>query len=181
MHNVLVQKKVDPICVLVRMLVDLVSLSVGMGAMKLFCMKNDRKCSMDLYISANSCIFAVLKYKSIFMPQMINTGKELIRINPAKNAIEYSTNQGRSWFGRYAGTFCGTFRDLLPFGNEIIAISDKGVYYSTNEGRSWMSRYTGTSCGEFLSLADGGRELLAQTSKGLYYSTTSGRSWIKRN
>ena len=34
MHNVLVLKKVDPICALVRMLVDLVSLSVGMGAMK---------------------------------------------------------------------------------------------------------------------------------------------------
>jgi len=31
------------------------------------------------------------------MPQMINLGSEMIRINPAKNTIEYSTNQGRTW------------------------------------------------------------------------------------
>ncbi len=115
------------------------------------------------------------------MPQMINTGKELIRINPAKNTIEYSTTQGRSWVTRYTGTNCGTFRDLLPYGAEIIAATSKGIYYSTNEGRGWVSRYTGTSCGNFLTLMDGGRELLAQTSNGLYYSTNSGRGWVRRN
>ena len=112
---------------------------------------------------------------------MINTGKELIRINPVKNTIEYSTTQGRSWVTRYTSPSCGTFRDLLPYGAEIIAATDKGIYYSYNDGRGWVSRYIGSSCGDFLSLMDGGRELLAQTSRGLYYSTNSGRSWVRRN
>ena len=112
---------------------------------------------------------------------MINTSKELIRINPAKNTIEYSTTQGRSRVTRYTGSSCGTFRDLLLFGSEIIAATDKGIYYSYNDGRGWVSRYIGSSCGDFLSLMDGGRELLAQTSRGFYYSTNSGRSWVRRN
>ena len=114
------------------------------------------------------------------MPKMISFGSEMIHINPAKNTIEYSTNSGRSWMSRYTGSSCGTFIDLLPYGNEILAATDKGIYCSTNSGRSWMSRYTGSSCGEFQALLDGGKEVLAETSKGLYYSTNSGRSWIKR-
>ena len=114
------------------------------------------------------------------MPQMIMLGSEMIRINPAKNTIEYSTSQGRSWSTRYSSTSCGEFIDLLPYGNELLAATSKGIYYSTSQGRSWSSRYTSSSCGEFQCLMDGGRELLAQTSKGLYYSTSSGRSWSKR-
>ena len=71
--------------------------------------------------------------------------------------------------------------DLLPYGNEILAITSKGIYYSTNKGGSWNNRCTSTSAGTFLSLMDGGKELLAQTSKGLYYSTNKGGSWNKRN
>ena len=74
------------------------------------------------------------------MPQLITYGNELIRINPANNRIEYSTNRGISWMGRFSGSSCGTFRDLLPYNGKIIAITDKGVYYSTNEGISWMRR-----------------------------------------
>jgi len=114
------------------------------------------------------------------MPQMISYGSEMIRINPAKNTIEYSTNSGRSWTSRYLSSSCGTFIDLLPYGNELLAITNKGVYYSTSQGRSWASRYISSSCGSFNTLIDGGKELLAQTSKGLYYSTNSGRSWTKR-
>ena len=114
------------------------------------------------------------------MPKMITLGSELIRINPAKNAIEYSSNNGRSWILRYSGSSSGTFMDLLPYGNEILAVTDKGIYYSTNGGRSWVLRYSGSSCGEFQTLVDGGKEVLAETSRGLYYSTNSGRSWIKR-
>ena len=114
------------------------------------------------------------------MPQMIMLGSEMIRINPAKNTIEYSTSQGRSWSTRYSSTSCGEFIDLLPYGNELIAATSKGIYYSTSQGRSWSSRYNSSSCGEFQCLMDGGRELLAQTSKGLYYSTSQGRSWSKR-
>jgi hypothetical protein len=114
------------------------------------------------------------------MPQMIMLGSEMIRINPAKNTIEYSTSQGRSWSSRYTSSSCGEFIDLLPYGNELLAVTSKGIYYSTSQGRSWSSRYTSSTCGEFQCLMDGGRELLAQTSKGLYYSTSSGRSWSKR-
>ena len=111
---------------------------------------------------------------------MIMLGSEMIRINPAKNTIEYSTSQGRSWSTRYSSTSCGEFIDLLPYGNELLAATSKGIYYSTSQGRSWSSRYMSSTCGEFQCLMDGGRELLAQTSKGLYYSTSSGRSWSKR-
>lgn len=115
------------------------------------------------------------------MAQMIQAGKEMIRINPAKNSIEYSTNDGRSWSSRCTSSMYGTFIDLLLYGTEIFAITSKGVYYSTNDGRTWSSRYTGSFCGEFQSLMDGGRELLAQTTKGLYYSTNEGRTWSKRH
>lgn len=115
------------------------------------------------------------------MAQLINYGKELIRINTAKNSIEYSTNDGRSWISRYTGSFAGIFSDLFPFGKELLACTSKGIYYSTNEGRSWIARYTGSSCGTFIQLNADGHNLLATTSKGLYYSTNEGRSWIKRN
>lgn len=48
------------------------------------------------------------------MPQLITYGNELIRINPANNRIEYSSNRGISWMSRYSGSSCGTFRDLIP-------------------------------------------------------------------
>jgi len=112
---------------------------------------------------------------------MISFGNEMIRINPAKNTVEYSTSNGRTWLSRYTGSSCGTFIDLLPYGNELIAATSKGIYYSSSQGRTWLSRYTGSSCGDFISLLDGGKELLAQTSKGLYYSTSGGRTWLKRS
>ena len=121
-----------------------------------------------------------LNSKLSYMPQMIMLGSEMIRINSAKNTIEYSTSQGRSWSTRYSSTSCGAFIDLLPYGNELLAATSKGIYYSTSQGRSWSSRYMSSTCGEFQCLMDGGRELLAQTSNGLYYSTSSGRSWSKR-
>ena len=39
------------------------------------------------------------------MAQMINRGKELIRISPQTvTKLEYSTNGGRTWSQRYFGT-----------------------------------------------------------------------------
>ena len=115
------------------------------------------------------------------MPQLINLGVELLRINSSKNSIEYSHNGGRSWVTRYASSQCGNFIDLLPYDGEVLACTSKGLYYSKNDGRSWICRCNNTSSyGEFLSLQENGKELLANTSKGLYYSKNAGRSWIKR-
>ena len=114
------------------------------------------------------------------MAQLINYGREMLRINTQKNAIEYSTNEGRNWIPRYTGSVAGIFYDLLQFGNELLACTSKGIYYSTNEGRNWIPRYTGSAVGTFQQLSIDGHNLLATTSKGLYYSTNEGRNWIKR-
>ncbi len=48
---------------------------------------------------------------------MITRGKELIRINPAKNAVEYSNNKGSNWYLRFAATSSmGTLQDLADDG-----------------------------------------------------------------
>jgi hypothetical protein len=75
------------------------------------------------------------------MSQMINTGGELIRINPNNNhKIEYSTTSGRSWHTRYSGSSSGDFHDLTDNGKEILANTSKGLFYSTTNGRSWHKR-----------------------------------------
>lgn len=114
------------------------------------------------------------------MPQIINLRNELLRINTSKNTIEYSQNNGRSWVTRCNNTSYGIFRDLLPWGTEVLACTSKGLYASQNDGRSFVIRVNNASYGEFYSLADGGADLLANTSRGLYYSRNSGRGWVKR-
>lgn len=116
------------------------------------------------------------------MPQLINIGKELLRINTAKNTIEYSQNGGRSWVTRCSNSLSyGTFIDLLQHGREILSCTSKGLYVSQNDGRSFMPRCTNTSSyGDFLNLQENGSELLANTSKGLYYSRNDGGSWVRR-
>ena len=75
------------------------------------------------------------------MSVMINRGKELIRICPTdRNKVEYSTNEGRSWYTRYSGSSYGEFQDLTDNGKEILATTGKGLYYSTNDGQSWYRR-----------------------------------------
>ena len=115
------------------------------------------------------------------MPQIVNLGRELLRINMQKNSVEYSQNGGRSWVMRCCNGSYGTFMDLLVYGREILACTSKGLYVSTNDGRSFAPRCTNTSSyGDFLNLQDAGTELLANTSKGLYYSRNEGRSWVRR-
>jgi photosystem II stability/assembly factor-like uncharacterized protein len=115
------------------------------------------------------------------MSQLITYGNELIRINPANNRIEYSTNRGVSWVSRYSGNSYGTFRDLVLHNGKIVAITDKGVYYSPNKGVSWVSKNSSPAAKTFVALQDAGRELLAQTADGhLHYSTNEGASWIRR-
>jgi hypothetical protein len=75
------------------------------------------------------------------MSQIIQRGRELIRICPAnKNKIEYSTNDGRVWSTRFSGSSHGDFTDLTENGKEILGLTNKGLYYSTNEGRTWTKR-----------------------------------------
>jgi len=75
------------------------------------------------------------------MGQMINMGKEIIRISPKDDKkLEYSTNDGRSWNTRYSAGGCGEFDELTDNGKEILAQTSKGLYYSTNDGRSWNKR-----------------------------------------
>ena len=114
------------------------------------------------------------------MPQIVNLGRELLRINVQKNSVECSQNGGMSWVTRCSNASYGIFRDLLVYGNELLACTSKGVYVSTNQGRSFAPRCTNSSYGEFLNLSDGGSGLLANTTKGLYYSCNGGRSWVKR-
>ena len=76
------------------------------------------------------------------MSQMINRGKELIRISSKDDKkLEYSTNDGRSWLTRYSGSSIqGAFQELTDNGKEILATTEKGLFYSTNDCRSWIKR-----------------------------------------
>lgn len=125
-------------------------------------------------------VVLLLPCNSGMAAQMLDLGKEMIRINSTKKHIEFSTDKGRNWNMRYTGSSYGTFIDLVFYDNELVAATSKGIYSSTDKGKNWSVRYTGSSCGTFQSLIDGGRELLAQTTKGLYYSTDNGRNWSKR-
>ena len=53
------------------------------------------------------------------MGQIVNFGREMIRINSEKNRIEYSTNGGNSWHSRYSGSNAGEFYSLCDYGNAV--------------------------------------------------------------
>lgn len=115
------------------------------------------------------------------MPQIINAGGELLRINPNNNTIESSTNGGRSWIIRCSDSRSyGTFADLLPFGREVLAATSKGLYASSNNGRSFVPRCVNPTYGRFINLQAQGSTLLANTTQGLLYSTNGGRGWVRR-
>ena len=46
------------------------------------------------------------------MPQIVNLGRELVRINTQKNCVEYSQNGGRSWVMRCSNN---SYCELLKF------------------------------------------------------------------
>lgn len=114
------------------------------------------------------------------MAQIIQRGKELLRINTQKNTIESSKDGGRSWHIRFASSIAGCFVDLYDNGSELLACTSRGIYVSKDEGHSWHSRCTSSMFGSFAQLASDGQNLLAKTSKGLYYSKDGGRSWHRR-
>lgn len=74
------------------------------------------------------------------MSQIINNGKELLRIG--SKGIEVSTNGGRTWQLRgFATCVTGTFQDLASNGDEILATTSKGLFVSRNGGRTWNRRH----------------------------------------
>lgn len=113
------------------------------------------------------------------MSLIISYSGEMIRYNPSNSHIEYSNNQGRSWYARYTSSNIGNVKSLIDYGKEIILCSDKGVFYSNNAGRSWYTR--NSTYKNFVDLQNAGSELLAATADGhVYYSNNDGRSWYKR-
>jgi photosystem II stability/assembly factor-like uncharacterized protein len=114
------------------------------------------------------------------MAQMIQHGRELIRINTQKNDIEYSKDGGCSWHIRFSSECKGVFTDLYDNGSEILACTSKALYSSKDEGHSWHSRCKNSDFGEFIQLASDGQALLATTSKGLFCSKDGGHSWHRR-
>lgn len=73
---------------------------------------------------------------------MINYGGELLRISPKDSKkLEYSKNNGQSWFTRFMGaSHIGNFQDLTDAGAELLATTDKGLFFSKNKGQSWYRR-----------------------------------------
>ena len=75
------------------------------------------------------------------MPQMLNRGKEWIRIGENGKILEYSINNGLTWFLRSRATsITGDFLDLMENGNELLAQTSQGLFYSTNNGFTWLFR-----------------------------------------
>ena len=77
------------------------------------------------------------------MAQILNRGKELIRISPQDSRkLDCSINDGRTGSGRFYGNAStGSFIDLTDNEKEILATMDKGLFYSINEGRTWNRRH----------------------------------------
>lgn len=115
------------------------------------------------------------------MPSIVTLAGKLIRINFDSNRIELSTNRGRTWVNRFGGTFCGKFVELVAFGDEIFALTDKGVFSSSNEGLAWKQRCINSIAKSLTSLQDGGGELIGMTHDGhVYASRDKGATWARR-
>jgi len=115
------------------------------------------------------------------MPSIVSLAGKLIRINFDSNRIELSKDRGRTWISRFSGTFCGKFVELVAFGDEIFALTDKGVFSSSDEGLTWRQRCISSIAKSLTSLQDGGGELIGMTRDGhIYASKDKGASWARR-
>ncbi len=113
------------------------------------------------------------------MAQMIQYGREMLRINPSNNTIEY-TRDGRNWTRRYSSQYYGTFFDLCLVGSDIYAATQKGVIYSHDGGTNWTTKCTSSAYGTFQSLMLRGTEIWATTTKGTFASKDGGRNWTRK-
>lgn len=115
------------------------------------------------------------------MPGIVTFGGKLIRINFESNRIELSKDRGRTWINRFGGSYYGRFVEFVAFGDEIFALTDKGVYSSSNEGLTWRQRCINSIAKSLTSLQDGGGELIGMTRDGhVYASRDKGTSWARR-
>lgn len=114
------------------------------------------------------------------MAQIIEIGRDIYRINPIKNSIEFSRDGGRNWTSKCTSSAYGTFKDLCLYGSEIYAVTSKGIFFSRDGGRNWTSKCTSSAYGEFQTLMARGAELYTQTSKGLYASKDGGRNFTRK-
>ncbi len=74
------------------------------------------------------------------MSRLINYNRKLYRII-GENEIAVSSDNGYSWITVYRSGFgIGKITDLLDNGNELLLLSEGGVYYSTDGGRSFYRR-----------------------------------------
>lgn len=122
------------------------------------------------------------------MEAFFKLGNKLYRINEQNNALEYSTDGGKFWQwcqGMNSITsVTGNIRDMLVFKNELIILTDRGIYYST-DGKQWQWRQGLQSItsitGTIRSLTANGDELLIVGSKGLFFSKDCGKLWQWRS
>lgn len=113
------------------------------------------------------------------MPQLIQFGREMLRINPSNNVIELSRD-GRNWTRKCSSQSYGTFYDLCDVGADIYAATSKGVFISRDGGTNWTCKCNSSAYGTFQSLMLRGTELWATTTKGTYASKDGGRNWVKK-
>lgn len=59
------------------------------------------------------------------MPTIVSLAGKLIRINFDSNRIELSKDRGRTWIYRFSGSFYGKFIELVAFGDEIFALTER--------------------------------------------------------
>ena len=74
------------------------------------------------------------------MPQLIKVGDTLYRINPVRNIMEVSRNNGIHWVGwGLGGPKFGRLKDLLWYKDRLLALTETGLWYSRNGGADWGS------------------------------------------
>ena len=101
----------------------------------------------------------------------------------ASGDIEISRDNGFNWsiWCRHS-SYTGKFQELLKYENELLAITDIGLYYSRDDGFNWSLRYRYSSyTGNFSTIAVSGNELIAQSREGFFYSRDKGHNWSKRS
>ena len=115
------------------------------------------------------------------MPTIVSLAGKLIRINFDSNRIELSKDRGRTWISRSSSSFYGKFIELVAFGDEIFALTERGVFSSSNDGLAWRQRSINSIAKSLTSLQDGGGELIGMTRDGhIYASRDKGTSWVRR-